>query len=68
MNAIKIEIPVTQELQAFISQRYNDRTSELVDEFLLFLNTKKEASEINRALQHVRQGKTRDVNKLLNEL
>jgi hypothetical protein len=68
MHAAKIEIPMTQELRSFVAQRYHNQTAQLVDEFLVFLNTKKEAYDINRAIQNVHDGKTRDVNKLLNEL
>jgi len=34
----------------------------------LYLNTKKEAYEINKALQEVQQGKTNDIGKLFDEL
>jgi len=34
----------------------------------VYLNTKKEAYEINKALQEVKQGKTNDIEKLFNEL
>jgi len=36
--------------------------------FFVYLNTKKEAYEINKALQEVQQGKTNDIEKLFDEL
>ena len=36
--------------------------------FFVYLNTKKEAYEINKALQEVKQGETNDIEELFNEL
>ncbi|MBN2825414.1 MAG: hypothetical protein JXQ76_08830 [Campylobacterales bacterium] len=63
-----IEIPLTRELQEFVISKYSNQTSKLIDDFLIYLNTKKEAQEINQALKEVKQNKTNPVNKLLNEL
>ncbi|MBN2825132.1 MAG: hypothetical protein JXQ76_07415 [Campylobacterales bacterium] len=63
-----IEIPLTKELQEFVASKYSNQTSKLIDDFLIYLNTKKEAQEINQALKEVKQNKTNPVNKLLNEL
>jgi len=43
----KIEIPLTKELQEFISTKYANQTSKLIDEFLVYFNTKREANELN---------------------
>jgi len=67
-NINNIEIPMTQELQDFFTYKYEGQASQLVDEFLLYLNTKKEAYELNKALQEVKQGKTNDIGKLFDEL
>ena len=40
----------------------------MVDEFVKYLNTQKEAHEIDNALGEVKAGKTNDVSKLLNAL
>ncbi len=63
-----IEIPMTKDLQEFFHYKYKNQTSKLVDEFLIYLNTRKEAYEINKALQEVKEGKTNSVDKLLHEL
>ncbi len=63
-----IEIPMTKDLQEFFHYKYKNQTGKLVDEFLIYLNTRKEAYEINKALQEVKEGKTNSVNKLLHEL
>ncbi|MCH9739412.1 MAG: hypothetical protein K0U38_01030 [Epsilonproteobacteria bacterium] len=71
MQTIKIEnieIPMTKELEEFFRYRYQNQATKLVDEFLLYLNTKKEAYEVNKALQEVQQGKTNDIGKLFDEL
>jgi len=67
-NINNIAIPMTKELQDFFTYKYQGQVSKLIDEFLLYLHTKKEAYEINKALQEVQQGKTNDIGKLLNEL
>jgi len=63
-----IEIPMTKELQDFFAYKYHNQTSKLVDEFLIFLRTQKEAHEINRALSEVNAGKTNPVGTLLDAL
>jgi len=63
-----IEIPVTKELQEFFAHRYQNKTTKLVDEFLIYLNTKKEAYEVNKALKELREGKTNDIGKLIDDL
>jgi len=71
MQTIKIEnieIPLTKELEDFFAYRYQNQTIKLIDEFLIYLNTQKEAYEINKALQEVQQGKTNDIGKLFDEL
>jgi len=71
MQTIKIEnieIPLTKELEDFFAYRYQNQTTKLIDEFLVYLNTQKEAYEINKALQEVQQGKTNNIGKLFDEL
>ena len=63
-----IEIPMTRELQEFFVYRYREQPSKLVDEFVKYLNTQKEAYEINKALREVKAGKTNDVSKLLDAI
>ncbi len=63
-----IEIPVTKELQEFLSHKYQNRAVELVDDFLIYMNTQKEAYEVNMALQEVKKGKTNNKDKILNNL
>ena len=63
-----IEIPMTQELQEFFVYRYRNQPGKLVDEFVKYLNTQKEAHEINKALRESKAGKTNDISKLLNAL
>jgi len=67
-NINNIEIPMTKELQDFFTYKYQGQASKLIDDFLLYLNTKKEAYEINKAFQEVKQGKTNDIGKLFDEL
>ena len=66
MNSI--EVPMTQELQEFFVYRYQNQPRKLVDDFVKYLATQKEAYEINRALQEVKTGKTNDISKLLDAL
>jgi len=68
MKIENIEIPMTKELQEFFAYRYQNQTAKLVDEFLVYLNTKKEAYEVNKALQEVKEGKTNDIGKLFDDL
>ena len=68
MKIENIEIPMTKELQEFFAYRYQNQTTKLVDEFLVYLNTKKEAYEVNKALQEVKEGKTNDIGKLFDDL
>ena len=71
MQTVKIEnieIPMTKELQDFFAYKYQNKATKLVDEFLLYLHTKKEAYEVNRALTEVQQGKTNDIGKLFDDL
>ncbi|MEA3452225.1 MAG: hypothetical protein U9Q83_10040 [Bacteroidota bacterium] len=63
-----IEIPVTKELQEFLDYKYHNRAIELADDFLIYMNTQKEAYEVNKALQEVKQGKTNDIGKLFDRL
>jgi len=64
----KIEIPMTRELRDFFANKYHNQSSKLVDDFLIYLHTQKEAHEINKALHEVKLGETREINKLFNEL
>lgn len=68
MKIENIEIPMTKELQEFFAYQYQNQTTKLVDEFLVYLNTKKEAYEVNKALQEVKEGKTNDIGKLFDDL
>ena len=71
MQTIKlenIEIPVTKELEEFFLYKYQNKSTKLVDDFLIYLHTQKEAYEVNKAVKEVQQGKTNDINKLFNEL
>jgi len=63
-----IEIPMSKELEEFFLYKYQNKSTRLVDDFLVYLHTQKEAYEINKALKEVYQGKTNDVGNLLNEL
>ncbi len=42
-----IEIPITKELQEFLNQKYQNRAVDLINDFLIYMNTQKEAYEIN---------------------
>ena len=53
-NINNIEIPMTQELEEFFIYRYQGKTTKLIDEFLVYLNTQKKAYEINKSLQQVK--------------
>lgn len=71
MQTIKlenIEIPMTKELEEFFLYKYQNKSTKLVDDFLIYLHTQKEAYEVNKAVKEVQQGKTNDINKLFNEL
>jgi len=71
MQTIKlenIEIPVTKELEEFFLYKYQNKSTKLVDDFLIYLHTQKEAYEVNKAVKEVQEGKTNDINKLFNEL
>jgi hypothetical protein len=71
MQTIKlenIEIPMTKELQEFFLYKYQNKSTKLVDDFLVYLHTQKEAYEVNKALNEVHQGKTNNINKLFDEL
>jgi len=63
-----VEIPLTDELKEFVDSQYKDKVTKLVDDFVVYLNTKKEASEITRALKEVKENKTNDIKTLLNDL
>ena len=63
-----IEIPMTKELQDFFIYRYQGKTTKLVDDFLIYLNTQKEAYEINKALKEIKRGETNNIGKLFDEL
>jgi len=67
-NIHTIEIPMNKELQDFLTYRYQGQTTKLVDEFLVYLNTQKKASEINKALKEVKVGQTNDIGKLFDDL
>lgn len=71
MQTVKIEnleIPMTKELHDFFAYKYQGQTTKLVDDFLIYLHTKKEAYDVNKALQEVEQGRTNDIGKLFDEL
>ena len=59
---------MTQELQEFFVYRYREQPGKLVDEFVKYLNTQKEAHDINRALREVKAGKTNDISKLFDAI
>ena len=63
-----IEIPMTKELENFFIHRYQGKTTKLIDDFLIYLNTQKEAYEINKALKEIKMKETNDIGKLFNEL
>ncbi|MCF6207269.1 MAG: hypothetical protein L3J47_10325 [Sulfurovum sp.] len=63
-----IEIPLTDELKHFIDTRYNKSGKQLVDEFLVYIRTKKVASDLSRALKETKEGKTQDISDLINAL
>ena len=67
-NINNIEIPMTKELEEFFIYRYQGKTTKLIDEFLIYLNTQKKAYEINKALQQVKLGQTNDIGKLFDDL
>ncbi len=71
MQTIKIEhleIPVTEELKDFFNRQYQNEAGRLVDDFLVYLRTKKEASDLSKALQEVSEKKTSSIKNLLDEL
>ena len=45
-NINSIQIPMTKELEEFFNYRYQGQTTKLIDEFLVYLNTKKEAQKL----------------------
>ena len=63
-----IEIPLTKELQELFMDRYQGKTTNLINDFLIYLNTKKKAYDIDKALTEVKGGDTRDIKRLLDEL
>jgi len=63
-----VQIPVTDELKEFLDTQYKNKAAKLVDDFVIYLNTKKEASEITKALKDVKENKTNDIKTLLNDL
>ena len=63
-----VQIPLTDELKEFLDTQYKNKATKLVDDFVIYLNTKKEASEITRALKDVKENKTNDIKTLLNDL
>ena len=67
-NMNNIQIPMTKELEEFFNYRYQGQTTKLIDEFLVYLNTKKEAYEINKSLHQVKLGQTNDIGKLFDDL
>jgi len=71
MQTIKvdqIEIPVNGELKEFFVNNYKNKKDKFIKDILIYLNTKKEALEIKEALQEMKDGNTRDINELLNEI
>jgi hypothetical protein len=67
-NMNNIQIPMSKELEEFFIYRYQGQTTKLIDEFLVYLNTKKEAYEINKSLNQVKLGQTNDIGKLFDDL
>ena len=63
-----VEIPLADELKEFFDTKYKNKASHLVDEFVVYLNTRKEAYEVNKALEEVKEHKTNDISTLLNAL
>lgn len=63
-----VQIPLTDELKEFLDTQYKNKATKLVDDFVIYLNTKKEASEITRALKDVKEHKTTEIHTLLNDL
>jgi len=63
-----VQIPVTDDLKEFLDTQYKNRASKMVDDFVIYLNTKKEAYELNKALHEVKENKTVEIDKLLNAL
>ena len=63
-----IEIPINGELKKFFVSHYKNKKDKFIKDILIYLNTKKEALEINEALKELKNGKTRDINELLNEI
>jgi hypothetical protein len=68
MTNSSIEIPLTKELQELFIEKYHGKTTNLINDFLIYLNTKKEAYDINKALTEVKEGNTKDIKRLLDEL
>ncbi len=67
-NINNIQIPMTKELEEFFIYRYQGKTTKLIDEFLIYLNTQKKAHEINKSLQQVKLGQTNDIGKLFDDI
>ena len=63
-----VEIPLTDELKEFFDAQYKHKAANLVDDFVVYLNTRKEVYEVNKALKEVKENKTNDISKLLNAL
>jgi len=63
-----VEIPLTDELKEFFDTQYKNKANNLVDDFVVYLNTRKEVYEVNKALKEVKENKTNDISKLLNAL
>ena len=63
-----VEIPLTDELKEFLDSQYKNKANNFVDDFVVYLNTRKEVHEVNKALKEVKEHKTNDISKLLNAL
>ena len=63
-----VEIPLTEDLKEFLDSQYKNKANNLVDDFVVYLNTRKEVHEVNKALKEVKEHKTNDISKLLNAL
>jgi len=63
-----LEIPMTKDLEEFFIHKYHNKANKLVDDFLLYLNTQKEAQDLNKALSEVKEKKTNNIEKLFDAL
>ena len=63
-----IDVAIDNAYEEEIREKYQNQATKLIDDFVVYLNTQKEAYKINRALKDVQQGKTNNILKLIENL